>query len=333
MKISVVMPIRDCLPYLAAALDSLLAQTRPADEILLIEDGSTDGTLALAEHYAGRHPSIRLVADGETRGCTARLNQGLALATGDLIARMDGDDIAEPTRFEKQSAYLAGAPEVGLLGTFVTLIDPEGAPLHVPVIPTRHDALDRALLNGEGQFVFHSSVMMRAAVVRAVGGYDEAHKRAQDLDLFLKVAEVARIENLPEPLVRYRHHFSSAGYADVAAQEAAITHFLREARRRRGLMPDLPPRDVRPHTRPRWEAHSRWAWWALGAGNVVTARKHAWKLVRQRPASLETARLAYCVLRQSLRDGRAGQADPRRSYRNPEEGARKAGRRFYGRVT
>src|SRR5271165_2292928 len=106
--VSVLLPARNSAPTLALALRSVLAQTYAHWELLLLDDGSSDGTVELARGIAD--PRIRLLADGRWQGLGARLNQGLAAAQGELIARLDADDLAFPERFARQVEYLYKHP-------------------------------------------------------------------------------------------------------------------------------------------------------------------------------------------------------------------------------
>jgi glycosyltransferase involved in cell wall biosynthesis len=127
--ISVLMPIRNGEKYLAEALDSVVAQTLPDFEFIIVDDGSTDSTPALLASYAGYDPRFKILTRDHV-GPVEALNIGLAEARGTYIARMDGDDICLPQRFEKQANYLRDHPECVLVGSRVMLIDPEGAELY-----------------------------------------------------------------------------------------------------------------------------------------------------------------------------------------------------------
>lgn len=297
--ISVVLPVYNGAAFLGEAIESMLAQTESDFEFLVLDDASTDGSADIARAYARLDARIRVIADKCNRGITARLNQALALTTRPLIARMDADDISEPTRLEKQRAFLDANHDVVLVGTRVLLIDPEGAPLMEMGDALTHDEIDEGLLNGRGQLVYHPSVMFHAEAARAVGGYDESFRVTSDLDFFLRLAEIGRLANLPEALLRYRQHFDSAGYARVAEQERAIDESLRRARLRRAVADVESPAPPRPRRAPRTRAatYRIWGWWALTGGNIATARKYAFKALAGDPLDRETMKLVFCALR------------------------------------
>src|ERR1700726_1508117 len=116
--ISVLMPVYNAERYVAEAVESILSQTFADFEFIIIDDGSKDRSLAILEEYAARDPRIRLVSRPNT-GIVKALNQGLALASGELVARMDADDIAMPERLAKQRDYLADHPECVMVGSRV----------------------------------------------------------------------------------------------------------------------------------------------------------------------------------------------------------------------
>src|SRR5262249_31043112 len=119
------MPVYNARPYLAAAVESILAQTFHDFELLMLDDGSTDGSRAILERYAARDARLRLWSRRNT-GYVIALNELLSRARGELLARMDADDVALPQRFAQQVAYLRSHPDVVCAGTAVHLIDAAG---------------------------------------------------------------------------------------------------------------------------------------------------------------------------------------------------------------
>src|SRR6476661_6105481 len=123
--VSVLMPVYNAGRYVAEAVESILGQTYADFEFLIVDDGSTDRSRAILERYAARDPRIRLVSRPNT-GYAAALNELLGLARGELVARMDADDVALPERLLRQVNYLRAHPEVVCVGTAVHLIDGGG---------------------------------------------------------------------------------------------------------------------------------------------------------------------------------------------------------------
>jgi glycosyltransferase involved in cell wall biosynthesis len=292
------MPVYNAERYVAEAIESILGQTLGDFEFLIIDDGSTDGSLRILEGYAASDPRIRLTSR-ENRGLVATLNELIDQARGEFLARMDADDIALPERFHRQVDYLRAHPECVVVGCRVRLIDPDGDPLCDWFTEQPHKVIDTLLLRGEpvGSVLCHSSVLMRRDAVLAVGKYRE-FAIGEELDLFLRLAESSRLAILPEVLLKYRHH------------EASFTHdplrwdlrhdyrraIVQDARRRRGL-PPAPAEPELPASQAESSGQENWVWWALGSGHMNTARKHAWRAVARNPFAIRSWRLLYCALR------------------------------------
>jgi glycosyltransferase involved in cell wall biosynthesis len=294
-RVSVVMPLYNAARHLPQSLDSVLAQTFTDFEIIAVDDGSSDRTLKILREYEARDPRLRVLSRPNT-GIVGALNDGLSMARPPLIARMDGDDVCLPTRFERQVAYMDEHPECVLLGSQVLLIDDDGSPI-CPHPQTRyaHGEIDDAHL-GTGWPVVHPSIMLRKAAVERVGRYREQYKWLEDLDLFLRLAEIGKLANLRETLLHYRLHLASVCHTQTDVQAKLRRQMREETYRRRGL-----PNDGRNHADPSrhtpGEIHRLWAWWALKAGNVSTARKHALHTLRAHPWSPHSWRVLACAVR------------------------------------
>ena len=209
--VSVLMGVHNGLPYLPEAVESILRQTFADFEFIIIDDGSTDGSGEWLETKAKEDPRIRLVRQVNI-GLTKSLNRGLALARGEFIARMDGDDIALPQRLEMQVSALRDNPALILLGSEVEIIDAQGRALAVRGHSRDHVEIRRRLLTGDGGALTHPAVMFRASAARAIGGYDEAMTTTQDIDFFLRMSEVGPVTNLPHVLLYWRQHPDSSNH-------------------------------------------------------------------------------------------------------------------------
>jgi glycosyltransferase involved in cell wall biosynthesis len=280
-RISVVMPVYNGEEYLAEAIESILDQGFSDFEFLIFDDGSTDRSAAIVEAACAGDPRLRLFRKAHA-GYTPWLSEGLRIARGEFIARMDADDVARPDRFARQVGYLEENPECLAVGTQALFVDPDGDPIAPTETPLTHEEIDRRHLEPGvgGSMITHPSVMMRADAVRAIGGYRNEYELAEDLDLFLRLAERGRVANLPEMLLEYRIHPKGLGVAQRARQLQRIDAVQRDAYRRRGL---ACPEGV---TEPRSESPSAEAvrGWivaeAMRHGFLCTARKHAWASLR-----------------------------------------------------
>ena len=124
-RVSVLLPLYNGEAYIREAVESVLAQTRRDFELLILDDGSRDGSLAIVQEIARRDPRVRLISR-ENRGLTETLNELLAAARGEFVARMDADDVCLPDRFERQVAFLDAHPEVVCVGGDPVMIDERG---------------------------------------------------------------------------------------------------------------------------------------------------------------------------------------------------------------
>lgn len=207
-RVTVLMPVHNGEPYLAAALASILGQTFADFEFLVVDDGSTDGSRDVVR--ACRDPRIRLVENFSNMGVANSLNRGLALARGEYVARMDSDDESMPDRFEKQLRFLGAHPGVGVLGAGGVLVDGMGKTLTEFHYPEEHEVI-RWSLHFFNPFS-HPSVMMRRAVVLEAKGYLSGNpappgcRVPEDYELWWRLGDVTRLANLPDRLIRLRKH-------------------------------------------------------------------------------------------------------------------------------
>jgi glycosyltransferase involved in cell wall biosynthesis len=187
--------------FVSEAIESILSQTFRDFELIVIDDGSTDGSRATIEAFDDHR--IRLVSRAN-RGLTASLNEALELARGEYVARQDADDISLPTRIEREVAFLDSHPEIALVGTNYTVIDEAGQRLSTTSVFTHPDdlAVAEILSNQYG----HGSVMMRRARVAELGGYDGSLGYVEDYDLFVRLSRIAKIANIAEPLYLWRRN-------------------------------------------------------------------------------------------------------------------------------
>jgi len=199
--ISIGMPVRNCHKSLAVAIWSLLAQSYTHWELFLIDDGSWDKTLSVAQQF--KDPRIRVHSDGEWRGLAARLNEAIAMSRGKYFARMDGDDIAYPERFERQVSYLNRHPDLDLVGAWVMVFGQGGIPLGKRAGPQEHAEICRRPFAGFP--MAHPTYMGRLEWFQRYG-YRTDVKRSQDQDLLLRSYRFSRFANVPDILLGYSEH-------------------------------------------------------------------------------------------------------------------------------
>lgn len=192
--------------YLAEAIESVLNQTFTSFEFIIINDGSTDESLLIINSYMEVDERI-VVISRENRGLIASLNEGIEIARGKYIARMDADDISMPTRFEKQIEFLERNQEVGVCGTWVEVFGDDIRKKHW-VLPVNDKELKVRLLFSI-PFV-HPSVMMRKSIIDRNGlRYQSAYVNAEDYKLWLDFSWCANFSNLPQTLLKYRYRSDS----------------------------------------------------------------------------------------------------------------------------
>lgn len=295
MRCSVLLPVYNARQYIRQAIDSILAQSYHDFELILIDDGSNDGSGEILNEFVEKDHRVQLVTQSNS-GLIFTLNRAVSLADSELLVRMDADDIAEPDRIMKQLAYLDAHPGCVAVGTSVQLIDPEDRNLRVMSPPMEHEDIDAMGLGGLGAAIFHPTAIIRRSALEKIGGYHEEYPHAEDVDLFLRLAEVGRLANLPDVGLRYRVHLASIGYTRRAEQAASARRAACDACMRRGLPSpewnNLPEKD-----RDLFQTQMMWAWWALGDGNLSSARLYARKALCRRPFSPKTWKLLACALR------------------------------------
>lgn len=199
--VSVIMPVYNCELYIKEAVESILNQTFQDFELIIIDDCSSDSTLQICKSFVDNR--IMIIEKDHNSGITNSLNFGLHTAKGKFIARMDGDDISMPTRFEKQVAFLDSNPEIILCGTSYIVIGQDQA----YSLPQSHEAIKVNLL--QANCIVHPSVMLRKDILIANNlSYDFKMEPAEDYDLWVRLAQVGKLHNLPECLLQYRVHDS-----------------------------------------------------------------------------------------------------------------------------
>lgn len=215
--ITVLMPVYNGEKYLREAINSILSQTFRDFELLIINDGSTDQSEAIIQSY--NDDRIRYVLNASNQKIIATLNNGLKLARGRYIARMDADDIAEPERLRVQLDYMEANPGCGLCGTDISILSERTIVVDKWIKTGDHDVLKFNLLMGNP--FCHPTVMLRTSVLREHQlAYDPADMHAEEYGLWIEVSRYATLANIDQKLLRYRLHDAqvSAIHRDVQLQ-------------------------------------------------------------------------------------------------------------------
>ncbi len=201
-RVSVISGVYNCASTLVESLDSIAGQTYSDWEIVLCDDGSMDDTLRVARQWAVRNGRTKVLSNEHNIGLARTLDRCIAEASGELLARQDGDDISEPYRLAKLVQAMDAHPEISVVSSWMTCFDESGVwgIVRTKMFPTASDLLS-------GSPICHASCMMRRASVLAVGGYG-AHswvRRAQDYHLWFRLyAAGYKAMNLQEPLYKMR---------------------------------------------------------------------------------------------------------------------------------
>ncbi len=319
LRVSVIIPAYNAAGVLSEALASVLAEATPDVEVVVVDDGSTDGTARLLDRYAPRVRSIRLANGGPGR---AR-NAGVATTRAPLVAFLDADDRWLPGSLHRRLAALDAEPAAALVYGTVRYVDADGEPMAFD--PMAYKA--RRGMRRSGwvlrslfwhNFIHTSTVVVRRAVLEAVGGFDERREVIEDYDLWLRIAAGWPIAFVPEPVALYRWSPHSLGMGNLArtylgqipALEAALdrgglarTSLGRAWLRRRRLAQlhadfagDLLRRD-------RLDAARAALWSSLRLQPLAPRRAATWAVIQAGPRAVAASRTALRALRALRRPG------------------------------
>jgi glycosyltransferase involved in cell wall biosynthesis len=218
---------------LARAARSMLEQTLGDLELLIIDDGSTDSTAAVARAIAADDPRVRVLQLPANVGIARSLNAGLSEARAPIVAVLDADDWSEPTRLERQASTLDGDPRIAVVGCRMREVDEHGREL-APRTRFSSGDINRELMRFNP--IPNTSAAVRRDAALAVGGYDLRYRWAAEYDLWLRLAEHYRIVALPETLATRQMSSTNVAARRERSQIAESLHMrLRAMRRRRSL--------------------------------------------------------------------------------------------------
>jgi glycosyltransferase involved in cell wall biosynthesis len=231
--ISVVMPVFNGRDYLAEAIESVLAQTYPCFELIIVDDGSSDGSVDVIRLFAARDARIRPIYSSH-RGAGGAANVGIQAAGGDFIARMDADDISLPERLATQLAWICRTG-VDICGSCAKVFGDED---HLLWFPETHQAIQKELLFRNS--LLQGAVMMRASIAKANPYHEQLY--FEDYELWTRLLSSFRTSNIQQVLLKYRYHAQQRHLKHAAA----VRNELRENGERyfRSMFPDSSKEDA-----------------------------------------------------------------------------------------
>lgn len=217
-KVSVIMPMYNAETHVCQAIESILNQSYIDFDFLIVNDASTDKSLALATSYAKKDKRIKIINLKNNGGIANALNTALELTTSDYIIRMDADDVSLPFRIEKQLRFMEENLNFGISGCWVKTLHKYKRNSQIWKVPLDHDCIKSALLFNSA--LFHPTVIFRKEIVTSRYFYDPTYVPAEDYELWSRLASEVRFANLPEILVHYRVHEQSISKTAMSKQIA-----------------------------------------------------------------------------------------------------------------
>jgi len=219
--------------FIGQMIESVLDQAFSDWRLIIVDDLSTDQSEEIIQSYIDRDPRI-LLLKGEHQGVAAAANIGLKAATAPLVARLDADDVCVPERLQVQHDFMQQHPDVLAVGSYAYLIDANNKRLRRRTAPTEWATIEETLKTRN--CMCHPSSMIRTSALQKIGGYRSKFRNSLDYDLWLRVSEIGKIENIPQDLLLYRRHSSQISASNNAHRQTlysvgAITdYFLRKYR-------------------------------------------------------------------------------------------------------
>ncbi|MAI32139.1 MAG: hypothetical protein CBE00_05170 [Planctomycetaceae bacterium TMED240] len=285
--VTVVIPAYNLDAYLQDAIESVLKQQYDGPlSIIVLDDGSTDHSLEVASRMAEKVTNLKVVTQ-TNQGRAKTRNRMLELAETDLVAWLDGDDLAAPCWLADQIGYLRSNPECVAVGGQGYSMTANGKAIGPITHPLDSDEIDQRHLSGEANAFFQSCVLVRKSAVLKAGGYDERYPCAEDYSLWLRLAEIGKLANLSACHLCYRVHATSANWTLNIDQRTQGHEIQQEALKRRGLRQDAKAMyEIPPVKKDDWNRRLFWINIALKSGNPVSALQMLGPALKKHPLSL-----------------------------------------------
>jgi glycosyltransferase involved in cell wall biosynthesis len=288
--VSVVIPTRDRAQYIGQAVESVLAQTYPDYEIIIVDDASTDSTHEVLSPYI-KNNGVRYERQ-DSRGVSVARNHGVHLARGRFIAFLDSDDLFLPTKVEKQIALFAQEPELGFLHCSFSKFDDRGSDLGVRDTSRHQGMIYPQILQEWSVLMAIPCMLVRKDVFENVGGFDEQMSWAEDMDLWRRIAKNYRVGTVPEALVKVRVHSASTTFGKVGAADG-FKRYLDKA------FADDPALSSTFKRRAYAKMHAKLAQNLLGEGKAAqmrTVRGHSLKALASWPLQISAVLSIFASL-------------------------------------
>ena len=232
--VSIVVPVWNGERHLRESLDSILGQTYPWLEVIAVDDASTDSTPEILESYGDR---IRILTQPARRGIYGNANDGIALASGELIGVFHADDVYLPGMVEREVDWLVAHPEAGAVYCCVIFVDREGREFQRQELPPEvrgnrqldYSEVLNTLLSRKNTFLACPTALVRASAYRELGGYrDEEFKNTSDIEMWLRIARKYPLGVLEDQLLLYRrgHGSSSERYHRLRTDRSRFFHIV-----------------------------------------------------------------------------------------------------------
>jgi glycosyltransferase involved in cell wall biosynthesis len=305
-RVSVLMPVFNTGKYIREAVLSIVNQTFSDWELIILDDGSTDGSTTQLESLSSQDSRIR-IRKRENLGLIATRNELLGAARGEFIAWMDSDDVSLPERLRMQVLALDADSALTCVGTAVQCVDPEGHPLNIERYPEDHLEIEAEQSQGGAQRF--ATTMIRRAEALATGGFREPLKIGEDFDFLLRVGEIGKLGNLTKVLYIYRQHVKSV-CAAMGPQWPTYRDFILNLARERsegrkdslqtGSLPVIERITKRQRVVFESQTYLLWSKYSTENGNKLLGLRYAIAAILRNPLSLLVWRRALKLGLKSL---------------------------------
>jgi glycosyltransferase involved in cell wall biosynthesis len=229
-RVSVVMSVYNGEKHLSEAIESVLYQTMPDFEFVIVNDGSTDRTVEVVNGF--NDSRIRLIDQDRNEGVAFSASRACKVAVGTYIARLDADDVCSADRLAVEVEYLDAHPDIGVVGSWVEYVDANGAPYDVWRTPLLPGVVHWDLLFGT--CIANPTSMIRRTLMRDLGYYDVALRSyGEDYDFWARASDVTRLANIGLPLVKRRVWTGAIGHKAAEKQEDVVRKVMRSMIERR----------------------------------------------------------------------------------------------------